>query len=74
MEKNIIGILLVIHGLYSLYRSYKGTKTIHWELPATTYIFEKIFGKNFDKWHNFFWGTIEVLLGIGFLIYINFPD
>ena len=66
-----IGILLLIHGIYSLIASYKGKETIHWELPSTTYLSQKIFGKKFDKWHNFFWGFIEVSIGV-FLIYLYF--
>lgn len=59
----LISLLLFVHGLYSLYASYKGKKTIHFELPSTTYLSEKIFGKHFDRWHNFFWGVVEVILG-----------
>lgn len=60
----LLGFFLIVHGSYSLYCSYKGKKTLHWELPSTTYLAEKIFGKNFDKWHNFFWGSVELVIGI----------
>ncbi|GGK49973.1 MULTISPECIES: hypothetical protein [Flavobacteriaceae] len=65
----LISIYLILHGLYSLYAVYKNKKTIHFELPSTTYISKWIFGENFDKWHNLFWGIIELTLGI---ILLNF--
>jgi hypothetical protein len=63
----IISIALLLHGLYSLYSSYKGKKTLFLESYSTTYISKKIFGKHFDRWHNFFWGIIEVILGVGLI-------
>lgn len=68
----LISIYLIIHGLYSLYASYKNKKTIHWELPSTTYLSKKIFGDHFDKWHNFFWGIIELILGVILLKFFLF--
>lgn len=70
--KILLSIGLILHGLYSLYASYKGKKTIHWELPSTTFLAEKILGKYFDKWHNFFWGVVEIILGIGLLNHFLF--
>ena len=67
----IIGVLLIVHGFYSLYSSYKGSKTKHWEMPSTTYLPKKIFGKYFDRWHNFHWGMIEIFLG-GCIFYLYF--
>lgn len=65
----IVSIFLIIHGLYSYYAVFKNKKTIHLELPVTSYLSEKILGKYFDKWHNFFWGTIELIIGIVSFIY-----
>ncbi len=66
----LICIYLILHGLYSLYAVYKNKKTIHFELPSTTFIPKWIFGKDFDKWHNLYWGIIELILGIVFLNFI----
>lgn len=40
------------------------------EFYNTTFIEKKIFGKYFDRWHNFFWGTIKLISGI--LIVVNY--
>lgn len=68
----LISTYLLIHGLYSLYASYKNKETIHWELPSTTFLSKKIFGKHFNSWHNFFWGIVELFLGIIFLYFFLF--
>ena len=39
----LVGVFLVIHGVFSLHASYKGKKTLHWEMPSTTFLTEKIF-------------------------------
>lgn len=69
--KLLIAIYLIFNGIYSLFCVIKDKKTIHWELPSTTYL-EKIFlGKYFNRWHNLFWGLISIALGI-FLIKLLF--
>jgi len=57
-------VFLTLTGLYALYLSYKNKKSIFWELPSGIYLSKKIFGKYFDRWHNFFWGTIFLVAGI----------
>ena len=57
-------IYLTLTGSYALYLSYNNKKSIFWELPAGVYLSKKIFGKYFNKWHNFFWGTICLTAGI----------
>jgi len=59
---------LTITGTYSLYASYKNKKSIYWELPASVYLSKKIFGKHFDRWHNFFWGIIFLAAGIAIMV------
>ena len=61
--KVTLSIILIFHGIYALYASFTGKKTIFFELPNTTYLSKKIFGKNFNRWHNLFWGTIEIIIG-----------
>lgn len=65
----LIGVFLFVRGLYSFYAIFKNKKTIHLESPSTTYLQKKIFGKSFNRWHNFFWGTTEFIVGITLLIH-----
>lgn len=66
--KILVSIYLISTGVYSLYSFYKNKETIHWELPSTTYLPKKIFGKHFNRYHNFYWGIISLIAGIAILI------
>jgi len=70
--KIIACVFLIFTGSYSLYRSYKNKKSIYWEPPSGTYLSKKIFGKHFDRWHNFFWGIIFLAAGLAVFVDLFF--
>ena len=57
------GFIILIHGLYSLYSSYKGRKSNFFALPSSSFLPKKIFGKHFDRIENLVWGSVELFIG-----------
>lgn len=66
----LVGIYLIYSGLVGLSNVFRNKKTQFLEFSSTTYIERKVFGKHFNKWHNFFWGAICLISGI--LILLNY--
>ena len=64
----ITGIILIVHGLYSIYTSLNGGPLRGLMLPPDTLI-RKFFGENaHNTFFNLFWGLTELILGIGCVI------
>ncbi len=58
-----LGFIILIHGFYSLYSSYKGKKSNFFALPSSSFIPKKIFGKHYNRIENFVWGSMELFIG-----------
>lgn len=67
--KIIIGIFLVLHGIYSIYRGLKKKSQAGVMSPSDTYLSEKILGeKGSNIFWNLFWGIIEIIFGVLLLL------
>jgi uncharacterized membrane protein HdeD (DUF308 family) len=61
----IIGVFLVIHGIYSLYTAYKGGPLRSQMSYSDTFLARKIFGKEGKNiYYNIIIGIIEIALGV----------
>jgi hypothetical protein len=59
----LIGIILIVHGFYSLYASYKNKSLVALIFDSDFFIEKKILGPNFNKIFNFLFGIAEIVLG-----------
>ena len=68
----IIGIFLIVWGIYSLRSSYKKKNRITGVMmPSDTYFSEKILGERGSNiFWNYFWGVIELFMGIVLIWFI----
>lgn len=64
----ILGIFLVLWGIYSIYSGIKGKSPTHVMMPSDTFLSRKIFGEKGSSilW-NLFWGIIEIIFGVALL-------
>jgi uncharacterized membrane protein HdeD (DUF308 family) len=68
----IIGIFLIVWGIYSLRSSYKKKNRITGVMmPSDTYLSEKILGERGSNiFWNYFWGVIKLFMGIVLIWFI----
>lgn len=68
----IIGIFLIVWGIYSLRSGYKKKNRITGVMmPSDTYLSEKILGERGSNiFWNYFWGVIELFMGIVLIWFI----
>ena len=70
--KFIFGIFIFVHGIYSLYSSYKGEKSRFFTLPSYSWLPKKIFGKQYNRVDNLIWGSIELFIGFQMIKFFLF--
>jgi len=67
--KFIIGVFLVLYGVYSIYRGLKKKSQAGVMSSSDTYLSEKILGeKGSNIFWNLFWGIIEIIFGVALLL------
>jgi hypothetical protein len=65
----ILGIFILIWGIWSIYSGIKGKSLTHVMSPSDTFLSRKILGeKGSSIWWNLFWGVVEIIFGVLFLI------
>jgi hypothetical protein len=65
----IIGIFLIIYGIYSIYIGFKGGPLLGFMSTSDTFIPRKILGeKRSNSFINIFMGIIEILFGVIILL------
>jgi len=69
MFEILIGIVLIIHGIYTLYAGYRN-KPLTWLIFKVDYLIEqKIIGPHFNKVFNYLLGLVEVIFGVLVIFY-----
>ena len=66
-----ISIAMILAGIISYFGVYFGASTLGISTWGESKIIKSIFGNNYNRIFNFFWGTIELFFGIVVLINKN---
>ena len=66
--KTIVGVVLIILSVYSLYACFKGKEEAGVVFISDSFFLRKLFGKNFKYVFNFTIGVIELFFGLAILL------
>ena len=64
----IVCLYLILHGTYAIYSFFKKKESVFAGISSTDYFFKKLLGNNHKYFANLFWGLIELILGVGFIL------